>query len=121
MTQTERTLSKLLGETLTSIEGLSLHSPIISFCTQSGRIFEMLVPTDCCNQGRVSDIVGDVTDLLYSPILAASESSSAGEPTCQESCTWTFYTFSTIKGTVTIRWNGESNGYYSEHAEFTEL
>lgn len=57
-------------------------------------------------------------DLVGSPLLQAEEV-SADDPEDypdydQEYHTWAFYKFATIKGSVTLRWLGESNGYYSE-------
>lgn len=65
-------------------------------------------------------------DLAGSPILQANEVSSTNDPALSpgeytESYTWTFYTLATIKGYITLRWLGESNGFYSESVDFEEI
>jgi len=50
----------------------------------------------------------------------SSEGEPAVDPEYDDSFTWTFYKFATIKGSVTLRWYGSSNGYYSESVSFVE-
>jgi len=74
------------------------------------------------------DIAGDINDLIGSPILLAEVVTNENENPpgveileYQESFTWTFYKLSTKKGSVTISWYGESNGYYNESVTFTKI
>jgi hypothetical protein len=77
---------------------------------------------DCCESVDIEDIVGDLSDLVGNPILRASEDRNRELNTKNdESFTWTFYNISTIKGHVTIRWYGSSNGYYSESVSIYQL
>jgi hypothetical protein len=76
---------------------------------------------DCCEGVSINEIHGDLEDLVGEPLLLAEEATSsenpqdlAAVPEYQDSFTWTFYKFATRKGYVTVRWYGESNGYYSE-------
>ena len=72
---------------------------------------------ECGNDQRlnIEDVCGDFADLIENPILLAEEVSEKGD---KENSTWTFYKLSTIRGSVTIRFYGESNGYYCETAYF---
>ena len=90
---------------------------VIIFTCITGEIFRMHHEQDCCEDVYISDICGDLDDLLNSPILYAFEESGTIPDAC-ESGTWTFYKIDTAKGGVTIRWNGYSNGYYSEAVSF---
>lgn len=73
---------------------------------------------DCCESVTIEDIVGDLDDLVGTPLLLVEERVSCNEDGTDEmyaeSYTWTYYSFRTIKGSVDIRWYGSSNGYYSE-------
>lgn len=115
--------SALVGLTLVEIGGAKKGSETIEFKTLTGEFFELTYFPDCCANCRVEDICGDINDIIGSPILLAEEVFSHKNPEgiipeYQDSFTWTFYKLSTIKGSVTIRWYGESNGYYSETASF---
>lgn len=116
--------SNLKGKIIKSVEGLSKHSECITFNCTDGSIYYLYHERDCCESVRVEDIAGDVSDLIGQEILIAEES-EAKDPgflsqyeSEYESCTIVFYTLRTMKGTVVIRWFGDSNGYYCEEAHF---
>lgn len=129
MPMTDVPFATLVGETLTDIRGLDLGGDEVTFTTASGRVFRMYHSQDCCESVSLVDIAGEVTDLIGSPILKADESSNSDtdeeynkrvEYPPSDSWTWTFYHLATVKGYVTLRWLGESNGYYSESVDFVE-
>lgn len=114
-------ISNIIGETIYDIR-LSKDNTEIAFYGESGQNYGMYHSQDCCESVYLYDIIGDLDDLIGSPILKASEESNSddieGVETYDDSHTWTFYHFATMKGYVTLRWLGESNGYYSEGVDF---
>lgn len=101
----------------------------IIFTLSNGDKYKLYHYQDCCEDVRIEDICGDINDLVGVPILQADESSNedvnpdgVSVPKWQDdSFTWTFYKLGTIKGDVTIRWYGESNGYYGESVYFCKV
>lgn len=120
----ETSITDLIGKTLTKIDDTG--NEIIFICTD-GTKYKMYHMQDCCESVRVEDIMGDLNDLIGYPIVKASEDRSNEHPDdtqieqSDSSFTWTFYNIATTEGHVTIRWYGESNGYYSESVDFIEL
>lgn len=111
-------ISILLGQTITKIE--KTDSKII-FTTKNHK-YKMYHAQSCCETVYIEDIVGKLKDLIGNPITMAEKVSNFGNPINNaESHTWTFYKLATIKGYVTIRWYGSSNGYYSESVDFVEI
>ena len=120
-------LGSILGLTFKKIS-VDKDLDQIIFEGTEGRTFIMLHDQSCCESVYIDDITGSIKDLVGSPILLAEESTNCNDnpegvpaPKYQESFTWTFYKFATIKGYVDIRWYGESNGYYSEEVDFFEI
>lgn len=112
----ELSIDVLIGKTITEIK--TSIDKIVLICADDTK-YIMYHEQDCCENVYVEDICGDISDLIGSPILKASEDTNGENPKTvegftDESNTWTFYNLATIKGYVTIRWYGSSNGYYSE-------
>lgn len=104
----------LLGKRITGFTGKPQDSTIV-ITTECGCVYTLYHEQDCCENVYVEDITGCVDDLIGG-IVTRAEEASQHNPHAFESGTWTFYRIDTDKfgGDVVIRFNGESNGYYSE-------
>jgi hypothetical protein len=107
-------IAPLVGHTITTITGATPGSEEIIFVRVDGVKVRFYHDQECCENVEVEEVIGDISDLIATHIVLAEERSSSHESDLGDSSTWTFYVFRTLKGTVTIRWLGESNGYYSE-------
>lgn len=116
--------SGLVGKTLTDARQ---EGETLIFVTDDGETYRMFHSQDCCESVFIESIVGNLADLIGSPILKAEEASNSDDPPrldpdfpsyVDASYTWTFYKLATAKGYVDIRWYGSSNGYYSERVDF---
>ncbi len=104
----------LVGKTIKSVKGLQNGSAEVLFLLDDGSTLLMRYEQECCADCSIDDFDGDVDDIIGTPIVVAEERTSNASTNETDSATWTFYLIRTIKGTVDIKWLGESNGYYSE-------
>lgn len=88
-------------------------SIVIKF--EDGSSLEMYHEQDCCEEVWIEDIesnknIDDYKDAVVIDMYVTTRENTSSD----ESGTYTFYNLNTSKGSINIRWNGESNGYYSE-------
>lgn len=113
-----KSFEDLQGRVLTRVE--QIDSDELRFYLTDDHYVKMYHRQDCCESVTIEDIVGDLDDLVGTPLLLAEEVDNYDvepEDEYYESYTWTYYRFRTIKGSVDIRWYGSSNGYYSESVD----
>jgi len=116
----ELDISVLKGKTLVKID-LDVKMKYIRFIDTEGNKYIMYHEQDCCEDVYIESITGNIDYLLNSPLTMAECVTKDNTGTSYEdgcSITWTFYKLATVKGYVTIRWYGESNGWYSEEVDF---
>lgn len=113
----------LVGQTLSKVEN-NFNEELI-FTLGNGEKYALWHSQDCCESVSIEDIVGNLDDLIGTPILMAEEATSEdiqlGQKYTDSCFVWTFYKLATIKGYVTIRWFGSSNGYYSVSVDFSKI
>jgi len=98
----------------------------LTFTFDNGSRVEMYHEQGCCESVYLYDVCGELSDLIGKPLVQAEYVESHDDPDGLEksvdrdgSSTWTFYKFATNNGSVTCRWFGTSNGYYSEAVTIT--
>lgn len=108
-------ITDFVGKTFVKIENRD-DAELFFWAEDNKNSFRMCHHQDCCESVYLSEVIGDLDDLVGVPILHADCVTSDGgmDDDGYGSSTWTFYRLSTIRGSVTLRWYGESNGYYSE-------
>jgi hypothetical protein len=110
--------SDLIGKQLTRIDrGEVDNNDALTFYCDDGSVYQMTHSQDCCESVSIEDITGDLDVLTLSPILKAEETSNRSDTEYGDE-QWTFYHIGTVYHTVTIRWYGSSNGYYSTAVYF---
>lgn len=114
-------LAVLVGQTIASIEGCTVNSEQVTVRCTDNTAYRFWHQQDCCENVALAEFHGDPADLAGATIHSAEETGEAGPVVDSESYTWTFYRIVTDKGTLVMRWLGESNGYYSESVSFAPL
>ena len=102
----------MIGKVFVDITGAEISSDMMTFHEQDGSTARFVHYQDCCESVSIAEIIGDISDLINSPILMAEEI-EAEHVSDNPYDKWTFYKFATIKGYVTVRWLSNEDTCYS--------
>lgn len=122
----ENKLAILKYGEITKITGLEAESEVVHIFVKTNHEKEVISriefghDQDCCELVRLYEYHGSIQ---AGEKLIDIKVTTDNYDEAYESGTWTFITIETDKSTLTLRFLGESNGYYSEEVdiEFTDL
>ena len=109
-----------LNGVIKSITGLESDSPKIVIEFEDGNTITQYHEQDCCESVSIAQVDGVVSRHIGSDAYYLEEK-VVNQEAEYESCTATFYTLKTSKGYLDWRWDGISNGYYSESVDFKKI
>jgi hypothetical protein len=105
--------SDLLGETILSI--FQVSDEYIAIIADNGYVYFLIHEQDCCEHVYIEDVCGELENTIGLVVRAEeNQSESTFDEDKDLSETWTYYKLDTVNDNVTIRFCGNSNGYYSE-------
>jgi hypothetical protein len=112
-TQERIPFSDLSGEHILSI--FQVSDEYIAIITARGYVYFLIHEQDCCEHVYIEDVCGELENTTGLVVRAEENSSdSVFDEDTDMSETWTYYKLDTVNDNVTIRFCGNSNGYYSE-------
>ena len=101
------------GQKITSIEGYEQNSDRVIFNFENGARIIFAHEPECCESVFLADL--DENIQVGERLMFLEVRTQCLEPNeDHEGMTWTFITILTDKCHETMRWVGESNGWYSE-------
>lgn len=112
-----------LAKGIKKVVGLRQYSDEVIFICKDNYAVKMYHEQDCCESVYLDsadsiDNNDDVyTDCNWCIMEIVDNVNWGAKSEWTESCTWTFYKMKTDKGYDTLRWYGESSGYYSEKVD----
>lgn len=122
------TYTEFSGKTIQEIRGCKKHSDEVTIKFTDGSCLKFYHQQDCCETVLLEDFDATPEDLVNAKIISIEERISNSNEneikplnTWNESYTWSFYVIKTSKFTMTMRWYGESNGWYSEEVDIDYL
>ena len=75
---------------------------------------------DCCESVWLTQVDG-ISDKLIGSRIVIAEVVTDEKDTEHGHITWSFYKIGTNKGMIDLRWQGESDGYYSETVDLIKI
>ena len=75
---------------------------------------------DCCESVYLTQADG-ISDKIIGSRIVIAEVVTDEKDTEYGHVTWSFYKIGTNKGMIDFRWQGESNGYYSETVDLIKI
>ena len=110
----------LVGKTIVRVDTNNGNNAEIVFKCSDGTVYTTYHSQDCCESVWFEDS-DNAPDSLEGETIVTAFVNCEVNPNACESGTYTFYTLASRNVSVTFRFNGESNGYYSESVDFRQI